>query len=132
VTYTTNNSDVIYTLRAIASGANALDALNARKIVFLSPRQVSDAAARGGVTTTSGIYYDPWGQKTGLPEAGVYHIRIDGDYNNSVANPYGGSGGAGPDPVNQGVVVWSLGKDSSLGKAGNNIYTGSDDVISWQ
>src|SRR5205085_4208794 len=30
-TSTTNNSDVIYTLRAVASGANALDVLNPRK-----------------------------------------------------------------------------------------------------
>jgi len=132
-TFKTNNSDVIYTLRAVSSGANAADALNPRKIVFLSPRQVGDTNPVGGVAQTSGIYYDPWGPKAGKPEAGVYHIEIDGDYNNQITtNPYGANGGAGPQPLNQGVIAWSLGKDGALGKAGNNIFTGSDDVVSWQ
>ena len=120
-----DNSVVINALRA-----SAADTLNTRKIVFLSPPQASGTPARSAVVQTSGIYYDPW--------SGVYQVEIDGSYDNSLANPYGGTGGAGVDPVSQGVLAWSFGKDGKPGKAssgnpnGDNIYTRSDDIISWQ
>jgi Tfp pilus assembly protein PilE len=129
-TFTTNNSDVINTLRAVAAGANAADALNPRKIIFLSPPQVGDTNSKGGVAATSGIYYDAWGQKAGNAEAGVYHIRIDGDYNNDVANPY--SSNAGPAAIRQGVIAWSLGKDGRGGSGDKAATDAKDDVISWQ
>ena len=139
-TFATDNSPVINALRAVAP-----DTLNTRKIVFLSPRQIG-SGTKGGVADTpvsgaAGIYYDVWGKNSNaaLTGSGVYHIAIDGDYNNQITtNPYGATGGAGPQPLNQGVIVWSLGKDGGLGKVtsgsptGNNIFTGSDDVISWQ
>jgi prepilin-type N-terminal cleavage/methylation domain-containing protein len=129
-TFSTDNSDVINTLRAIAAGANASDALNPRKIVFLSPPNVKDDTnPRAGVNST-GIYYDPWGKDASKPEAGVYHIAIDGTYDNQVANPYGNNNGAGVDPIRQGVIAWSIGSDGVLGNAGK--FTDSDDVISWQ
>jgi type II secretory pathway pseudopilin PulG len=129
-TFSTDNSDVINTLRAIAAGANASDALNPRKIVFLSPPSVKDDTnPRAGVNST-GIYYDPWGKDASKPEAGVYHIAIDGTYDNQVANPYGNNNGAGVDPIRQGVIAWSIGSDGVLGNAGK--FTDSDDVISWQ
>ena len=134
--FISDNSDVINALRAVALGANASDALNPRKVVFFSAPDVKDPAnPRGGVTAT-GIYYDPWGRDINLPEAGVYHIRVDGNYDNSVANAYI-DGSAGGDPNNsyalrQGVIAWTLGKDKKLGKDGNNSFTGSDDMISWQ
>src|SRR6266576_3607538 len=64
--FPTDNSDVINTLRAVPSGANALNVLNPRKIVFLSPRQIG-SGTKGGVADTPlsgnpGIYYDPWGK----------------------------------------------------------------------
>src|SRR6266550_7330282 len=91
-TFKTDNSAVINALRAVPS-----DTLNTRKVVFLSPRQVSDTKPLGGVAPTSGIFYDPWGPKTGIAEAGVYHIAIDGDYDNQITtNPYGDNNGAGP------------------------------------
>ena len=143
--FPTDNSDVINTLRAVPSGANALNVLNPRKIVFLSPRQIGNGT-RGGVADTPlsgnpGIYYDPWGKNANaaLVGSGVYHIAIDANYDNQIdTNPYGNNNGAGPQPLQQGVIVWSLGKDGGPGKVtsgnptGNNIFTGSDDVISWQ
>jgi len=89
------------------------------------------------VGVNRGDFVDPWGTP--------YSVRIDGDYDNSAVNPYGAqtAGGAGSDPVQTGVVAWSLGSDQKLGTkisptAGDNVYknptTGvqSDDVISWQ
>jgi type II secretory pathway pseudopilin PulG len=127
-----DNSDVMYTLRAIAFGANASDALNPRKIVFISPPDVKDPTnPRAGVAST-GIYYDPWGKDATKPESGVYHIAMDGNYDGTIANPYGNNNGAGTDPIRQGVIAWSFGSDGKLGNNGDNIFTNSDDVISWQ
>ncbi len=119
---------------------NALRAMDAtnnpRQIVFISPPDVKDPNnPRSGIGTAAGNlgqYFDPWG----IP----YNVRIDGGYDNSVANPYGAqtTGGAGSDPVPLGVIGWSRGKDQTLGTLGDNVYrnpsTGapSDDVISWQ
>jgi prepilin-type N-terminal cleavage/methylation domain-containing protein len=109
---------------------------NPRKIVFINPPYVKDPnSPHWGIGTAAGNlgqYFDPWGTP--------YDIRIDGTYDNSVANPYGAqtTGGAGPDPMSLGVIGWSLGPDQTLGTNGDNIYrnptTGapSDDVISWQ
>jgi len=114
----------------------AMDATNnPRQIVFINPPYVKDPAnPRSGIGTTTGAgqYFDPWGTP--------YRIAIDGGYNNSLANPYGdpGTGGAGPNPISQGVIGWSFGSDKTLGTNGDNVYknptTGaqSDDVISWQ
>jgi prepilin-type N-terminal cleavage/methylation domain-containing protein len=130
-TFTTDNSDVLNTLRAISVGANSGDALNPRKIVFISPPDAKDTTnPKSGVATTSGIFYDPCGKNPNNAEAGVYHIAIDGDYTNDVPNPYGPNNGAGANPIRQGVIAWSLGKDGILGKNGR--FSGSDDVISWQ
>jgi hypothetical protein len=110
--------------------------INTRLIVFISPPDVKNSASpRSGIGTAAGNkgqYFGPWG--------GNYVIRIDGDYNNQVANPYGAQnvGGAGSDPQALGVIAWSLGLDQTLGTNGDGIYrnptTGaqSDDVISWQ
>jgi prepilin-type N-terminal cleavage/methylation domain-containing protein len=125
------NDGLFYTLRAVAMGANAGDVANPRKIVFINPPYVKDPAnPRSGIGTTTGAgqYYDPWGTP--------YRIAIDGDYNNSLTNPYGNNQGAGPSPATIGGISWCLGKDQVLGSTppsnGNGIYTNSDDVISWQ
>src|SRR6266480_6496411 len=123
------NETLFNTLR----GLNSAD--NARQIVFISPPSVKDKSnPRSGIGTDAaniGQYFDPWGKN--------YLVRIDGDYGNTVANPYGAQdvGGAGTDPVRQGVIAWSLGSDGTLGTNGDNIYRSaggaqSDDVISWQ
>jgi prepilin-type N-terminal cleavage/methylation domain-containing protein len=144
-----NTSDIFYTLRAIAQtgSANASDAANPRKIVFFSPPDAKDNsrprsgiapqdATLNGITIRAGELIDPWGIQ--------YKICINGTYDNDIANPYGGSGGAGTDPIHGGVIAWSFGKNGVLGggnalnsnfsKEGGsvNVFTGSGDVISWQ
>jgi prepilin-type N-terminal cleavage/methylation domain-containing protein len=127
---TTDNSDLFYTLRAIDAGtANAGNAANPRKIVFISPPYVKDPAnPRSGIGTTTGAgqYYDPWGTP--------YRIAIDGTYDNQITpNPYTANTGAGPSPLNIGVIGWSAGKDGQApDNGGTQTFTDSDDVISWQ
>jgi prepilin-type N-terminal cleavage/methylation domain-containing protein len=106
---------------------------NPRQIVFISPPDVKNStnprSGIGIVTANKGQYFGPWGSN--------YAVRIDGGYNNQVVNPYGPNGGAGADPLQQGVIAWSLGPDGCLGTKQSNgscdgIFTNSDDVISWQ
>src|SRR5438105_5866954 len=122
---TTENGGLFNELRATGSFS-----LNTRQIVFISPPDAKNQTnPRSGIKTTSGGYYDPWGSE--------YAVALDANYDNSATNPYGSSGGAGVDPIRQGVIAWSLGKDTKLGNNGNNVYktsggVQSDDVISWQ
>lgn len=115
-----------------------VDVLNTRQIVYISPPSVKNASQpRSGIGIPGtgapmpvGQFWDPWGKQ--------YNVRIDGDYDNSATNPYGAGGGAGVDPIQQGVIAWSYGIDGLAGTNGDNVYknptTGaqSDDVISWQ
>jgi len=109
---------------------------NPRKIVFISPPDVKNASnPRSGIalqaTTVNGIsvaigdLVDPWGTP--------YNVRIDGGYDNQVANPYALNAGATPN-LTIGVIAWSLGKDQlgGAGSADKNAGTAADDVISWQ
>jgi prepilin-type N-terminal cleavage/methylation domain-containing protein len=127
----TNNENLFRELRACPNpptGSCASAAtLNTRQIVFISPPDVKDSAnPRSGIGTVAnkGQYFDPWGSN--------YVIRIDGEYNNQVANPYAANAGA--NPLSIGVIALSLGADQSggVGSADKNAGTGSDDVISWQ
>jgi len=125
------NDGLFYTLRAVASGANAGDVANPRKIVFISPPDVKDPNnPRSGIGTAAanvGQYFDPWGTP--------YNIEIDGAYDNTVANPYTANAGTVPN-LQIGVIAWSLGKDkggataAASGDKNTGIY--DDDVISWQ
>jgi len=129
------NDKLLNELRACTAtdtSCSAAASLNTRQIVYLSPPIVQDPSnPKSGIGTIDlsspkGTYYDPWG----VP----YNVEIDTNYDNGVPNPYvalGGSG-AGVDPVRQGVIGWSNGKDLQVGTNGNNTYTGSNDVISWQ
>ena len=81
----------------------------------------NSASPRSGIgiaVANRGQYFDPWGTN--------YVIRIDGDYNNQVVNPY--TANAGASPLNIGVIAWSLGSDQTQGTD----FSASDDVISWQ
>jgi prepilin-type N-terminal cleavage/methylation domain-containing protein len=115
-----NNSDLLYTLRAVAGGANVGHAINTRQIVFISPPSVKDPANPRSGIGTDGQYYDPWGQ--------TYKIAIDGNYDNTLTNPYSADSGAGPAALRQGVIAWSIGQDTTQGTT----FADSDDVISWQ
>jgi prepilin-type N-terminal cleavage/methylation domain-containing protein len=136
-TYSTDNNTLFDVLRNM-TGATPGNALNPRGIVFIQPRTSNTNPPKSGLSSTGtiGVWYDPWGSP--------YNVAIDGNYNNQLANPYGGSGGAGSDPINQGVIAWALGKNgrlgggppatgfgSSEGGTANN-FSGSGDVISWQ
>jgi prepilin-type N-terminal cleavage/methylation domain-containing protein len=105
-------------------GLNA--ALNPKQIVFISPPDVKDQNnPRSGIGTAAGNlgqYFDPWGKN--------YVIRIDGDYDSQVANPY--TSNAGSSPLRMGVICWTLGKDGLGGTADKKAGTSDDDVISWQ
>jgi prepilin-type N-terminal cleavage/methylation domain-containing protein len=126
----TNNADLFYTLRAISAGANLNNAVNTRQIVFINPPYVKNDTAgnrRSGVSPTDGQYYDPWGTR--------YVVKIDGNYDNQLANPY--SLNAGPTTLAIGVIAWSFGTDGQSGSvpgpaADKNAGNAADDVISWQ
>src|SRR6266487_703088 len=126
------NDNLFYTLRAVASGSNAGDVANPRKIVFINPPDVKDPAnPRSGIGTPTGTgpgqYFDPWGKP--------YNVEIDGGYDNTVANPYTANAGTTPN-LQVGVIAWSLGKDGNgaTAAASGDKKTGvyDDDVISWQ
>src|SRR5438874_13191401 len=135
------NAELFYTLRGVNAGTmNLNNAANPRIIVFISPPYVKTPTnPRSGIATQAatincfsvaiGDFVDPWGTP--------YNVEIDGDYNNQIiTNPYGASG-PGSQPLTIGVIAWSLGSDGVLGTktgtcTGNNSFTNSDDVISWQ
>lgn len=117
-----NTADLFYTLRAVASGANTGNAANLRKIVFISPRDLSTAANPRSGIGSDGQYYDVWGT--------AYKVAIDGNYDNQISNPY--SANAGPPILYTGVVAWSLGKDKLGGSGDKAAGNAKDDLISWQ
>jgi prepilin-type N-terminal cleavage/methylation domain-containing protein len=115
---------------------------NPRQIVFISPPDVktptnprsgiaTQATTINGISVAIGDFVDPWGTP--------YNLRIDGNYDNQVANAYT-DGSAGGDPnatpayaLRIGVIAWSFGTDQAIGtRGGSTSFTNSDDVISWQ
>jgi prepilin-type N-terminal cleavage/methylation domain-containing protein len=110
----TNNAALMNVLRAMDATNNP------RQIVFINPPNVKDTANPRSGISSDGQYYGPWGS--------AYRLRIDGNYDNQIANPYTADTGAGPTTLNQGVIAWSFGLDATQGMNFNN----SDDVISWQ
>jgi prepilin-type N-terminal cleavage/methylation domain-containing protein len=114
------NAALFNELRAVSS------TLNTRQIAFINPPYVKDPAnPRSGIGTPTGTgpgqFFDPWGT--------AYDVEIDGNYDNQITtNPYTADTGAGPSPLNIGVIAWSLGKDLTQGTN----FNASDDVISWQ
>jgi hypothetical protein len=129
VTFRTDNSDLLYALRAVSKGANADNALNPRGIVFLAPREAGNhAVPRSGLA--DGIWFDPWGRQPGKPESGIYHVRIDAAYRGYVTDPYPGSDtdedpGSAP-KISTGVIAWSL------ARGGLQTYELRDQIISWR
>src|SRR5205823_4573985 len=83
----TTNQTLFTELRgctAVTGSCPAIASINTRQIAFISPPDVKNPAnPRSGIGTAAGNlgqYFDPWG--------GNYVVRIDGDYNNQVVNPY--------------------------------------------
>jgi prepilin-type N-terminal cleavage/methylation domain-containing protein len=104
---------------------------NPRQIIFISPPDVKNAAKpQAGIGTNpanAGQFFDPWGTP--------YHVRIDGNYDNQVANPF--SANAGSESLQAGVIAWSFGKDAASDSTApaptdKNTSKNKDDVISWQ
>lgn len=131
VTFATDNSDLLYTLRAVPKGANSQDVLNPRQIPFLNvPAAPDPQRPRGGIA--NGNWYDPWGPQAGKPESGLYHVRIDGTNSGVVTDPYPGGPGPGPDDngarktIPLEVIAWSL------AKTGVQTYDLKDQVLSWK
>jgi hypothetical protein len=115
----TNNAALMNVLRATVATNNP------RQIVFISPPNVKDTVNPRGGIGSDGQYYDPWGTP--------YRLRIDGNYNNQLANPYAADTGAGPLNASIGVMSWSAGKDQKApDNGGTDNFNASDDVISWQ
>jgi Tfp pilus assembly protein PilE len=130
-----SNSELFYTLRAVDGGTmNAGNAANPRKIVYIQP-PISKTGTKGGINSTTGIWYDPWGSP--------YNVMIDGGYDNQLTpNPY--IDAPGGTTLYLGVIVWSFGKNGVLGGGGAtasgfttesgtpNNFLNSGDVVSWQ
>ena len=134
------NEDLCNVLRALATGVNALDVLNPRKIVFLSGRDSS--RARSGFATVAttdtqgqpiniGAFVDPYGN--------AYVVAIDGNYDGATVDslPYTDLPYATGNTVRTGCFAESFGKDGVQGRkqsngTGDKKYSGSDDVLSWQ
>ena len=60
---------------------------------------------------------------------------MDNNYNGTLENPY--SSNAGFNPIQQGALAWSVGKDlagavAATGGGDKKTGTFDDDVISWQ
>ena len=115
------------------------DNQNPRRIRFLSvPDAKSGTNPRGGIVPDSapsrqGMFVDPWGTP--------YIVRIDGNYDQSLNNPYGSN--AGSSVLREDVLAWSVGKDGASssttahldpppGSGDLKTGTNADDVISWQ
>jgi hypothetical protein len=117
----TANSALFNELRSTATATQ-----NPRQIVFISPPYVKNDTVgnrRSGVSAVDNQYYDPWGTP--------YALKIDGGYDNQLANPY--SQNAGPVTLAIGVIAWSFGTDAqSQSGTDKNSGVNSDDVISWQ
>jgi prepilin-type N-terminal cleavage/methylation domain-containing protein len=104
-------------------GVVANSTLNTRQVVFISPPDAKDQTnPRGGIKTTDGQFFDPFGKP--------YAVAMDADYDNQVANPYPTTAGAAPS-LRVGAIAWSLGKDGATGPD-KNAAPAKDDVISWQ
>ena len=128
-------------LRANGSGRDdpANDNLNPRRIPFLTAPSAKDPInPKSGIVpdsakTNAGMFVDPWGTP--------YLVRIDGNYDNSLPNPYASN--AGSATLRQDVIAWSFGRDGKSsssttrlnpGGGSGDLRTGTnaDDVLSWQ
>lgn len=122
--YADDNNKLFWILRGKDQSSDSSN-LNPRQLSFIeipTARKQGDRLV-GGLTAAddSGKYVDPWGD--------AYRVRIDGNYDNEVDNPYSN---AGVNPLQTGCIAWSLGKDKEGGSGDKETGKAADDVISWQ
>jgi len=124
------NSGVFDVLRADPNNGN-VKTYNPKVIAFMQAPIAKDPNKPRSGIGGNGRFYDPWGA--------AYRVKMDNNYNNQLENPYTQSTGAGFDPIQAGVIAWSLGKDGAGAKtgakgAGGSKSTGAskDDILSWQ
>lgn len=120
------NNTLFDILRGNPSNGN-VQTYNPKAIAFFQPAIAKDLANPRSGIGGDGRLYDPWGS--------CYRVRMDNNYSATVENPY--SGNAGFNPIQLGVIAWSIGKDLDGAKTatgGGDKKTGTfhDDVISWQ
>ena len=94
----TTNETLFNELRGCTAATGSCPAaatLNTRQIVFISPPDVKNSASpRSGIGTATGVAVTEG--NISIRGAHNYVVRIDGDYNNQVANPYTANAGAEP------------------------------------
>lgn len=116
-----SSPDLINILTASDQGVNSGHQHNRKRIVFIEVPEAKDPNnPRSGVDSNNRLL-DPWGNE--------YLIAIDGDYDGQV--DWYGFNHNDKDNPNMTVAIISMGKDGTLGKDGNRIYAGSDDVVTW-
>ncbi|HEX4084163.1 MAG TPA: prepilin-type N-terminal cleavage/methylation domain-containing protein [Chthoniobacteraceae bacterium] len=143
-------SDVVNVLRAdqtsgdtISTSGSAPISINTREVIYLDVPNVKDLTnPKSGLGTgketgnangsKGGQWYDPWGN--------TYMCCIDSNYDGyTVANTLGNYSDLtytkdpnGNASVQTGCIGGSIGADHAYGTKGNDIFAGSDDVLSWQ
>ena len=119
------------------SGPNlaTVNLFNPRRIAFLAPSAAKTTTPPRGGIAPDRRYYDPWGS--------AYAVQIDTNYDNTISNPYSDSdGSAGTNPIRQGVIAYSYGKNGALGGGAGGAgfsseggsagaFKSSSDVFSW-
>lgn len=120
------NNTLFDILRGDPTNGN-VQTYNPKAIAFFQPTIAKDLASPRSGIGGNGKLYDPWGN--------CYRVRMDNNYTGAVENPY--SGNAGFNPIQLGVIAWSIGKDldgakAAMGGADKKTGTYNDDVISWQ
>ena len=125
---------------------------NPRRIVFLEAKNAANTLQpKGGIVTSTnpvtapngdslkqGTWVDPWGNQ--------YVIFVDANYDGTISSEFKGgtvqqtggtlwfysSANPGGGVVRLSAGACSLGKDGKWGNNGDKLWTGSDDVVSWQ
>ena len=121
-----SNNTLFDILRGDPNNGN-VQTYNPKAIAFFQPIIAKDLNNPRSGIGGNGRLYDPWGN--------CYRVRIDNNFSGTVENPY--SQNAGFNPIQLGVIAWSIGKDQAgaeTATSGGNKNTGTyeDDVISWQ
>jgi prepilin-type N-terminal cleavage/methylation domain-containing protein len=145
------SADLVNVLRAdpnndaLSSGTGTPLSINTRQTIYLdvpyaksstSPKQGLASKASGSTPNGNNIrvgdWLDPWGNE--------YVACVDADYNGYVQTytlTYSdlqyvtGISGVSGKAMQTGCIGASMGADGKLGTAGNGVFNGSDDVLSW-